>query len=294
MNSTGPWRHVGGREMNRELAFAILVGVLCGGAVQAAGWWPFREVLAPSGNALEHGAWRRIWFPFGPALGLFAALCGWVSVEPAPAERLPFGLFLGGLLFAGIFARAVWRALWSLAIPLQGIVAATIGLLRPRIIISRQLISVLDQRALAAALEHERAHARHRDPLRLWLAQLGTDLFWPSPAAAARLRCWRRELELARDEEVRSIGVAGADLAAAILGSLRLSEGSVPTGVAMLGNEKFVKERVARLLQPFETAPRLEDGTLLLLFIVTVALTLAVLAGIQYGEGFVRFILEIV
>lgn len=279
--------------MNRELAFAILFSVLCGGALLIAGWWPFREYLASSGCALERCAWWRIWFPFGPALLLFAALCGWVLVEPVRAERLPFGLFLGGVPFAAVLVRAAWRAVGSLALPGQEMTAATIGFFRPRIILSRQIISALDPRALAAALEHERAHACHRDPLRMWLAQLGTDLFWPSPAAAARLRCWRMSLELARDEEARSVGVAGPDLAAAILGSLRLHQGSVRAGIATLGDEAFAKQRVERLLQPLKTEPRQGRKTFRLLFIVMMAVLLAVLLGIHYGEGLVRSLLEI-
>jgi Peptidase family M48 len=279
--------------MDRELAFAILFNALCGSALLAAGWWPFREFPAASGRALERSAWRGIWLPFVPGLILFAALCGWAVVEPARAERLPFGLFAGAMPFAAILARAVWRALGSLVLPRQALTAATVGFFRPRIIFSEQIIGALDQRALAAALEHERAHARHRDPLRLWLAQLGADLLWPSSTAAARLRCWGRALELARDEEVRSVGVAGPDLAAAILGALRLNQASVPAGVATLSDEAFVKERVARLLQPLETELRRGHKTLALLFVVTVAVLLAVLLGIRYGEGLVRSIAQL-
>jgi len=279
--------------MDRELVFAILVSSLCGGALLAVSWWPFHEVPASSGRALEHSAWSRVWLPFVPALILFTALCGWALVEPARSERMPFVLLLGGAPFATILTRAVWRALGALKIPRGALTAATMGFFRPRIILSQQIISALDPRALNAALEHECAHARHRDPLRLWLAQFGADLLWPSPAAVARLRDWRRALELARDEEARSIGVAGPDLAAAILGSLRLNQGSVPSGVATLSDEAFVKERVARLLQPLKTEPRPGRKTLVLVLGVTVAVLLAVVLGIQYGEGLVRWIAEI-
>jgi hypothetical protein len=293
MNSIAQWRRDVRHAMDRELVFAILAGALCGSALLASGWSRFREMPASSGRALERSAWRRMWLPFAPAAILFAALCGWVSVEPARAERTPFGLLLGAMPFAAVFARAVWRALGALALPRPALTAATIGFFRPRILLSDKIINTLDQRALAAALEHERAHARHRDPLRLWLAQVGTDLCWPSPAAAARLRWWRRTLELARDEEVRSTGVAGPDLAAAILGSLRLTQGRVPAGVATLGDESFVKERVARLLQPLETEPGPGHKTMAIMLVVTVAVLLAFLLGIQYGEGLVRSLVQL-
>jgi hypothetical protein len=278
--------------MNRELAFAILVSALCGGVVMAAGWWPFREILTSSGRALERRAWLRMWVSFGPALVLFVVLCGWVLVEPAQTERLPSGLLLSALPFAVILVRAVSRAIGSLALR-QEVTAGTIGLFRPRIILSADVVRALDERALAAALEHERAHARHRDPLRIWLAQLAADLFWPSPTAAARLRCWRRALELARDEEVRSIGVAGSDLAKAIVSSIRLVQAGRAGGVATLSDSEFVEERVARLLRPLESNPARGQWGRLVLFMVSVLAPLGFFLGIQYGEGLVQFILKI-
>jgi Zn-dependent protease with chaperone function len=41
------------------------------------------------------------------------------------------------------------------------------GLLRPRVYVTTGALAVLDERALAAVLTHERHHARRRDPLRL-------------------------------------------------------------------------------------------------------------------------------
>src|SRR5262249_27136200 len=146
-----------------------------------------------------------------------AALCGWALVEPEPAEPAPPVLFLAALPFALVFMRALWRALRSATTSYNCTAIATVGLLRPRIVVSPHLAEVLDASAMAAALAHEAAHVRYRDPLRLWLAQFGTDLLWPWPMAESRLRAWRQALELARDEEARLGGVTGPDLAAAIL-----------------------------------------------------------------------------
>ena len=56
--------------------------------------------------------------------------------------------------------------------------AVTVGLVRPRILVSDQLARALSAAELAAALAHERCHLRQRDPARL-LAAYG----WYLPAA---------------------------------------------------------------------------------------------------------------
>ncbi len=158
---------------------------------------------------------------------------------------------LTALPFVLIFARAAWRTTRSLTISHEHLTIATVGLIRPRIVIAPHFSAVVDADALAAAVEHERAHAKHRDPLRIWLAQLATELLWPAPAAVARLHCWKHALEIARDDEARAQGAAGPDLAAAIVASLRLSQSIIPPAVAAtLTDETFIKERVTRLLQP--------------------------------------------
>jgi hypothetical protein len=100
--------------------------------------------------------------------------------------------------------------------------AATIGLLRPRVVLAPQVREQLDAAALRAVTAHEEAHARHRDPLRLWMAQLATDLQWPLPSARRRFLAWRVALELARDDEAVARGVDGGDLAAGLLAVARL------------------------------------------------------------------------
>jgi len=278
--------------MDRELVFAILVAALCGGALIATGWWPDGPPPANSKQPAERRLWRRIWRPFGPAVFVFAMLCGWALAEPANAEPVPKALMLTAVPFALIFARAVWRATRSLAISHEHLTVATVGFFRPRVIVSPQYSDVVDKEALAAALAHERAHARHRDPLRLWLAQLATELLWPAPAAHARLQSWKRALEIARDDEARSQGAAGPDLAAAILTSLRLSQMSVaPVVAATLTEETFIKERITRLLHPLETEVPPERKLAPFLLVLSVAIPLAIVVGVKFGEKIIGSLL---
>jgi Zn-dependent protease with chaperone function len=281
--------------MDRELVLAILIVVLCGSALTVAGWCPTGSPVASSGRALERRAWRRMWFPFWPALLLFAALCGWALVEPARAERVPNCLLWGAAPFAAVAARATWRALRSLMRSHHGVAVATVGLLQPRIILATRIAAALDAQALAAALAHERAHAQHWDPLRLWLGQLGSDLLWPWPTAYSRFRCWRRALELARDEEARLSGIAGPDLAAAILASFRFSRGAQSLSAATLGGEKsFVEERIARLMRPLEREAAPAKKRTFWLLVLAAGVVSAVLLGTEFGERVVRALLAVV
>jgi hypothetical protein len=281
--------------MNRELVLAILVVLLCGTALAAAGWCPTGSPVASSGRALERRAWRRMWAPFGPAVLMFAALCGWALVEPERAEPIPTCLLWAALPFGAVLTRAAWRALWSLTGSHQDLAVATAGFFRPRIIVSPRIAEALDRHALAAAFAHEQAHARHWDPLRLWLAQLGSDLLWPWPTACWRFVHWRRALELARDEEARASGVAGADLAAAILASFRCSRGGASLSAAALGgDESFVEERIARLMRPLEIERPQVNKNFPWLLALAVGVILAVLLGTEFGERVVGTLLAVV
>jgi BlaR1 peptidase M56 len=276
--------------MDRELVLAVLAILLGGGALTAAGWWPRAATGAARDISCERRAWRRIWLPLTPALVTLGALAGWALREPQDAERVPNPLLLLALPFVAILLRAVWRAGQSLAAANDDYAAAAAGLLRPRVIVSPRIVAVLDDAALAAALAHEQAHVRHRDPLRLWLAQIATDLLWPWPAAAHRLLGWKCALEFARDDEARRAGVAGPDLAAAIVAALRLTRVAAPTGVATLGaDETFVKRRIERLLRPLElkSAPPRWSAFWMLLPI-GLGIGLAVIAGTTFGEQAVR------
>ena len=292
--------------MERESLVSILIMLLGGVALQPLVWWPSAASADLSPADLERRSWRRLWYPLVPTLLTAAWLCGWALREPDPvrdpldrwvllAVWLPFGL---------VFARAAARATWSLLrIPIDCGVS-TVGLIRPQVVFSPFLAKELEDGVIRAALAHERAHAAHRDPLRIWLAQIVTDLQWPWPRAGRRLEVWLEALELARDDEARAEGADGADLAAAVLGSVRYLERLAPpqpgthqrgtqlAHATLIGGEGALRKRVARLLEPLSqhsghAAPgfgRIDRAILLLIPLLLTALVL----GMVYGQIVMR------
>lgn len=200
-------------------------------------------------RTVEQRSWMALWLRAGPMVGVGLGLAAWAVVEPENAERLSFGAGIAAVAVALLWARAIVRAaraVWTRDPP---IIAGTIGLFRPRVVLSGLFTSVLDPRALRAAEAHERAHARHRDPLRILLARFATDLLWPTRSAPVRFRAWRHALELARDEEAISAGhVRGADLAAALIAAARLQPAAADAGAMLLSDGELLRHRVEWLL----------------------------------------------
>jgi hypothetical protein len=278
--------------MNRDLVFATLVLGLCGSVTWLAGWLLGRDLdvrQGESGRAAERRRWRRLWLPLVPAAVALAALVGWTIQEPHWTDELlrPSAL-LCVVPLALVWLRAAARAACALAPPRLPPVAATFGLLRPRVVVDASLRRRLDPLSLDAAFAHERAHARHRDPLRIWLAQIATDLQWPSPAAQHRFGAWTETLELARDEEVRASGVRGEDLAEALVAAVRIAQESFSAAAARLtGPERTLVERIDRLLRPLRDGP-FDDRRWLFPLAFLTALTAATVFGVARGDLLVR------
>jgi hypothetical protein len=281
--------------MERECFLSILVALLGGVMVLACGWWPAREASGGSARHLERLRWRQIWLPLVPALIVIAWLSGWALAEPDPTpEKASMLLILASAPFALLFGRAAIRAVWSLVRDEGEVITATAGLLRPWILFSPYLAKTLDDRTIEAALAHERAHARHRDPLRIWIAELATDLQWPWPQAKKRLGLWVVALELARDEEARASGIDGSDLATAILASARLGRQAIlPANAALINDPSTLKERISRLLEPLPPEmPRRHTATWTALIAIPLLLV-AIGFGSVFGERIVGTLLRL-
>jgi hypothetical protein len=280
--------------MNRELVLGAQIFSVCGALTVAAG---LARLVAPDGRArsgqnMERTTWHHLWLPLLPAASLLALLLGWALQEPGQTDEPVRPLVLVvALPVALIWGRAIWRALRALRTPPTALVAAAIGLLRPRVVISDRLRGAVDERALRAAEAHERAHVRHHDPLRIWLAQLATDAQWPGRAAAERFERWTAALELARDEEARSDGVPGEDLASVVVSAARLGgqggAGAFGAAALLTGAERALALRVDRLLAPLLPQTTSRRGRLWLVAAV-VALGAAAWLGLTDGDLVVR------
>ena len=276
--------------MERESLLTVLILLLGGLTLQCCATWPRNDRSAATARRLERRKWLALWWPAAPALMVAAWLCGWALSQPDPV-RDPVGplLFIACAPFGLIAVRAVARALWALARSPGDCGVATVGIFRPHIVFAPQLAKRLDDRAIAAALAHERAHIRHRDPLRIWIAQLVTDLQWPWGAAQRRFASWLSALELARDDEARAGGVDGEDLAAALIASLRFQCGRpVSACVGMVGQPEGVQARIERLLRPLPEPSSLRHSPrMAIVALAVLTLLLAVVFGATCGESLI-------
>lgn len=288
--------------MERESLLCLLVMLLGGLALQPLAGWPSPGPVELPPAELEARSWRRLWYPVVPTLLVAAWLCGWALREPDPVrDPLNPWVLLGAWLPLGfIFARAAARAVWSLLRHPIDCGVSTVGLIRPQVVFSPFLAKQLDEGVIRAALAHERAHAAHLDPLRIWLAQLVTDLQWPWPQASRRLEVWLEALELARDDQARAEGADGADLAAAVLGSVRYLEqiaaacsplhltGTQLAHALLIGDPSALRKRVSRLLAPSQPSCGTSAGVGRAGLLLIPLLLLALALGAAYGEHLIR------
>ena len=157
--------------MDRELVLLVLAALLIGFAVPV-GATLTSTAKPPShsaGRVFERSAMLRLLAPLAPSALALAVLLGWALVEPENAERVPQIALLLTTPVLLVWCRAALRGLKALG-PSDIGTAATVGLIAPRVILSPAFAAALDDRALAAVHAHERTHVRHRDPLRVWLA----------------------------------------------------------------------------------------------------------------------------
>lgn len=272
--------------MERESLLSVLMILLGGMALQLIGGGLSTWLRSKRFFEAERLAWFRLLRPLIPALLVAACLCGWALSEPDPVpDRVGPMVFIVCAPFGLIGVRALFRAVWSLLQRPRHLGIATMGLIRPHIVIAPELARSLDSRALEAALAHERAHVRHLDPLRIWIAQFVTDLQWPWSSAQRRLETWLTALEQARDDEARAEGIDGADLAAALVASIRFHRGG-NAGICapLIGDRSALEERVARLLRPLASPSDTMPTTWLVAVLLTLALMTAIALGDLYGE----------
>ncbi|MDA8128250.1 MAG: hypothetical protein M0Z73_06090 [Betaproteobacteria bacterium] len=293
--------------MGRETLLTVLLLLLGGLAVQPFALMPRRQCPGEAPQIAERRAWLQLWLPIVPALLVAAWLCGWALQESDPVhDRADPGMLVAACLpFALIALRAALRAAWAILRQPAELPICSTGLWRPHILFSPFLARALDEGQIRAAWEHEQAHVRHRDPLRIWLAQMATDLQWPWPWARERLDTWLEILECARDDEARSRGASGIDLAAAVVTTARLASSPLgpqaprwlsPVDAPLLGDARSLQTRVARLLAPLPDSDGahgwLRHGDTAVAALLAAMAGIAAASGAAYGEWIVHLLLE--
>jgi Zn-dependent protease with chaperone function len=277
-----------------EVVLVLLVFLTAApAAMLAGGLHNSRPLTFVSPRDRERACWKEVWIPLLPGVAIACVMGGWAIAEPVPADEpvTPMAVSIA-CPFALVWCRAFVRAVASwLLPPAEDPLAATVGLFRPTIVLSPVLRGALDPDAFAAVRAHEVAHAAHYDPLRIWLAQLATDLQWPSPAAQQRFRDWRRALEMARDQEVRRSGVDGSDLAAGILAVLRIVTTVGGVAATLIEDESSLRERIQRLLAP-ATMDRANDHSVVAFALVLSSLAAALIVGMKAGDPLVAALLN--
>lgn len=289
--------------MERETLLTILLLLFGGLATQPFAPLPGGARADEVAEVVERHAWIRLWLPVMPTLVVAAWLCGWALRQPDPVHgHIDRGLLIAGCVpFALIAVRAALRAVSALIRDAGEIPIRTTGLLRPRVVFSPSLAQTLDAEHMRAAREHEEAHARHRDPLRIWLAQVAADLQWPWPGARERFDAWLEALECARDAEARRRGVSGTVLATVVLAAAKQCSPALQTREAqraravragLVGNAKALQVRIGRLLSPLPeiTGMRARKGLADRLTVALVAAMLVVAAalGAAYGNAILQ------
>lgn len=123
-----------------------------------------------------------------------------------------------------------------------GVMACCYGLVRPRVAVTAELLSRLDDQELLAVLAHERHHVRYRDPARYLVIQVLAETAFMFPVASVLRHRLETRVELAADRAALAVTSRGA-LAGALLGALT-GPGTPVAGVAGLS---ATEARIAHL-----------------------------------------------
>ena len=125
------------------------------------------------------------------------------------------------------------------------------GLRAPSVVVTTGLLERLDPDEQEAALVHELAHTRNREPLKCLLARMAAQTFFWLPALGALLERYLLVKELAADRE--SIAETSRPALAGAL-SQALAH---PTPAGAVGMSELAAVRVDRLFEPDARLPRL-------------------------------------
>ena len=130
-------------------------------------------------------------------------------------------------------------------------VALTLGVIRPRIVVSTGLLQSLEQSELDAVMEHEKFHLQHRDPLAIFLLSMLSISMWYIPLFRWVLDKYKIMIEIMADQFAMSTNCSAKDLGSALLKMLKL-QGQVPGPSVSYASfaETSINLRIMHILEP--------------------------------------------
>jgi Zn-dependent protease with chaperone function len=214
-------------------------------------------------------------FPPAAAILAVAGICvpSYLWLEPQTGlEQVGLGClavaFLGAVSWLIAAKRGLRAIVFSIRYARQCLVHGTpgvfalAGILRPRVLISRDVFRQLSHAELAVALRHERAHAASRDNLKRLLLLLAPDVlpFRILPGLGTLENAWMRFTEWSADDRAvdgdprRAVSLAGALVRVA---RMRAPAEMSPLATSLVASAGDLEARVNRLLNP---APRAQNS----------------------------------
>ncbi len=145
-------------------------------------------------------------------------------------------------------AAALGLSVTPVVTDLEGRPAAfTVGLRRPRIMVTKTVVEALTDAELDALLLHEATHARRRDPLRLLVAGFCRDLLFFLPIGHALFRVAVEAQERAADDAAAA-RTGAVEVASALLAFLKLAGRASHARLAAAAGGGDPEARIRRLL----------------------------------------------
>lgn len=135
---------------------------------------------------------------------------------------------------------------------------AVVGVLRPIILIPRELLTTTEAKMIRAILSHELAHLKRLDPLVVALQQIMEAILFFNPFVWILSRWSKREREAACDSTVAAGKVDTAEYGQILLSLAKRQGRRTATGlqVAEPSQPTQLKERIVRLLHPQKPVTR--------------------------------------
>lgn len=130
-------------------------------------------------------------------------------------------------------------------------IAITMGLVRPRIVLSTGLIKFLTDDELKAVIYHEMYHAENRDPLKNFLMSLCSSTLWYIPILKWFNQKYRIVKELLADEFAIEKQATSVNLGSALLKMLKVGKQEKIPFVHASFADTSVNYRIEYLLNPF-------------------------------------------